>query len=55
MRLKFWEDTIDKLFKNQQKLPDHPVVQELREVIKKTKLTKRYFNRLIEATNGNLC
>lgn len=50
MRLKFWEDAIVKLFdKNQPKLPDHPVVSELAETMQRVKLTKRYFNRLIEA------
>lgn len=50
MRLKFWEDAIAKLFdKTQPKLPEHPVVSELAETMQRVKLTKRYFNRLIEA------
>ncbi|XP_019558491.2 NADH dehydrogenase (ubiquinone) complex I, assembly factor 6 homolog [Aedes albopictus] len=56
MRLKFWEDTIDKLFKNDLKhVPEQPVIQELKEVIDSKKLTKRYFQRLISARlNANL-
>jgi NADH dehydrogenase [ubiquinone] 1 alpha subcomplex assembly factor 6 len=50
MRLKFWEDTLVKLFdKKETKLPVHPVVNELSVLIKKSKLTKRYFERLIAA------
>lgn len=56
LRLKFWEDTIDKLFKNDLKhVPEQPVIQELKEVIDSQKLTKRYFQRLISARlNANL-
>lgn len=56
MRLKFWEDTIDKLFKNDLKhVPDQPVIQELKTAIDSRKLTKRYFQRLISARlNANL-
>jgi NADH dehydrogenase [ubiquinone] 1 alpha subcomplex assembly factor 6 len=50
MRLQFWDDALVKMFdKNQTKLPEHPVVNELSVVIKKSKLTKRYFDRLIAA------
>lgn len=50
MRLKFWEDVLDKLFdKTNTKLPEHPVVSELSLLVKKHKLTKRYFDRLITA------
>lgn len=50
MRLKFWEETVSKLFdKNTQPLPEHPVVSELSLLLNKTKFTKRYFDRLINA------
>lgn len=50
MRLKFWEDTIEKIFdQTNTKLPEHPVVSELSLLNKKHKLTKRYFDRLITA------
>ncbi|XP_062545008.1 NADH dehydrogenase (ubiquinone) complex I, assembly factor 6 homolog [Armigeres subalbatus] len=56
MRLKFWEETIDKLFKNDLKhVPEQPVIQELKTAIDAQKLTKRYFQRLISARlNANL-
>lgn len=50
MRLQFWEDSLAKLFdKASPTLPKHPVVNELSLVLNKTKLTKRYFDRLINA------
>lgn len=50
MRLQFWEDSIGKLFdKSSSQLPQHPVVNELSISLKKSKLTKRYFDRLINA------
>lgn len=50
MRLQFWEDSLTKLFdKNKPQVPEHPVVKELSLVINKTKLTKRNFDRLINA------
>lgn len=50
LRLQFWEDTMLKLFdKNHPNLPNHPVVNELSFSLKKVKLTKRYFDRLINA------
>lgn len=50
MRLKFWEDGVEKLFdKNYPKLPQHPVVNELSLLLNKSKFTKRYFDRLINA------
>ena len=50
IRLQFWEESLVKLFdKNNPKLPEHPVVNELSLVINKKKLTKRYFDRLINA------
>lgn len=50
MRLQFWEDSLTKLFdKSSPKLPQHPVVNELSLVLNKRKLTKRYFDRLLNA------
>lgn len=50
MRLQFWEDSLVKLFdKNNQSLPEHPVVNELSLMINKTKFTKRYFDRLVNS------
>ena len=50
MRLKFWEDSLVKLFdKTNATLPQHPVVNELSLILNKKKLTKRYFDRLINA------
>lgn len=50
MRLKFWEDAVDKLFnKKSSSLPKHPIVEELGLTLKDTKLTKRYFERLVNA------
>lgn len=50
MRLKFWEDAVKKLFdKNSKSIPKHPVVEELSHTIGESKLTKRYFDRLINA------
>ncbi|XP_055622034.1 NADH dehydrogenase (ubiquinone) complex I, assembly factor 6 homolog [Toxorhynchites rutilus septentrionalis] len=56
MRLKFWEDTLDKLYKNDsQAIPEQPVVQEVKQVIDSQKLSKRYFQRLISSRrNANL-
>lgn len=50
MRLKFWEEVVTKLFdKNNSLLPSHPVISELSLVLKKTKFTKRNFDKLIHA------
>ncbi|CAO1417143.1 unnamed protein product [Diamesa hyperborea] len=50
VRLKFWEEALVKLYdKNKPHLPDHPVVKELDLVLNRNKLTKRYFDRLINA------
>lgn len=51
MRLKFWEDAITKIFDKNKKgsIPKHPVVEELNFAAEKSKLTKRYFERLINA------
>lgn len=48
MRLKFWEETLDKCLSKDYKLvPKHPVAQELFRVNSKQKLTKRYLSNLI--------
>lgn len=51
MRLTFWKETVVKLFEDNKnvKLPEHPVVRELGVLIGQSKLTKRYFDRLIDA------
>lgn len=49
MRLKFWEESLTKLFNKTNPIPQHPVVNELNLVLAKAKLTKRYFDRLINA------
>lgn len=51
MRLKFWEDAITKIFDKNKKIsvPKHPVAEELKLAAEKSKLTKRYFDRLISA------
>lgn len=51
IRLRFWEDSIAKLFDKDSStiLPEHPVITELSQVVKKHKLTKRYFDRLINS------
>ncbi|XP_058817645.1 NADH dehydrogenase (ubiquinone) complex I, assembly factor 6 homolog [Topomyia yanbarensis] len=56
MRLKFWEETVDKLYKNDLKhVPDQPVIREIKKAIDDHKLTKRYFQRIISSRlNTNL-
>lgn len=53
MRLKFWEDTISKIFDNNKKkstVPKgHPVVEEIVLAVNRTKFTKRYFDRMINS------
>lgn len=51
MRLKFWYDAIETIYKpktNDIKLPNHPVVKELNDAIHKYNLPKLYFSRLIK-------
>nr|CAD7452260.1 unnamed protein product [Timema tahoe] len=52
MRLKFWEDIIESIFKN--KAHKHPVALELHRASKKHKLSKRYLKRLITARSNQL-
>lgn len=51
MRLKFWEDAVTNIFdkKKNKSLPKHPVVEEMNLAAERSKLTKRYFERLISA------
>uniref|UniRef100_A0A336LTU3 CSON000477 protein n=1 Tax=Culicoides sonorensis TaxID=179676 RepID=A0A336LTU3_CULSO len=52
MRLKFWDDAIEKIFdKNNVQVPDHPVVNELNHICKSHKMTKQFFKRLISCRN----
>lgn len=56
MRLKFWDDAVNSLYKSDLKhVPDQPVIKEIKKVIDDRKLTKRYFQRIISARlNANL-
>lgn len=54
MRLKFWEDSLKKLYEKKSSNSDaphpaHPVTNELWNTISRHKLTKRYFDRLLAA------
>lgn len=50
MRLKFWEDAVDKILdKNTIKVPDHPVVNELKAVTDTRRLSRQYLNALVTA------
>lgn len=52
MRLKFWDDAIDKIYdKNTIKVPDHPVVNEIKKLVDTKKMTKQFFKRLIACRN----
>lgn len=55
MRLKFWEETVDKCFTGDlNKIPKHPVAEELFRVLSTTKLTKRYLKNLIACRVENI-
>ncbi|KAK7792591.1 hypothetical protein R5R35_005311 [Gryllus longicercus] len=45
MRIKFWEETIEKLYRDE--VPKHPVAVQLHRAVKNHKLSKRYLKRLI--------
>ncbi|KAL5277134.1 NDUFAF6 family protein [Megaselia abdita] len=48
MKLKFWHDSIDKCYNNEQSyVADNPVLKELKTTITKTKLTKSFLKRLV--------
>ncbi|GJQ69882.1 hypothetical protein Trydic_g22427 [Trypoxylus dichotomus] len=50
MRLKFWEELIDKVFtKDATKVPQHPVAIELFKALTRVNFTKRYFKTLISS------
>ncbi|XP_055685351.1 NADH dehydrogenase (ubiquinone) complex I, assembly factor 6 homolog [Lutzomyia longipalpis] len=50
MRLKFWEDAVDKVFNAKDvPIPEHPVVQELKNTSRECSLSKMYFHRLIKS------
>ncbi|XP_065913694.1 NADH dehydrogenase (ubiquinone) complex I, assembly factor 6-like [Dysidea avara] len=53
MRLQFWRDTIDSIFKNGSP-PEHPVAMALAHVTKHRKLSKLWFTRLLNAREHNL-
>ncbi|XP_014233329.1 NADH dehydrogenase (ubiquinone) complex I, assembly factor 6 [Trichogramma pretiosum] len=52
MRLKFWEESLQQTFDG--KPPKNPACLELHRVLKKHKLSKHYFKRLIEARYNRL-
>ncbi|XP_054282350.1 NADH dehydrogenase (ubiquinone) complex I, assembly factor 6-like [Macrosteles quadrilineatus] len=52
MRLKFWLETIDSLFKNQ--VREHPVAQELHKAIGRHKLQKTHLKNLVLARTNQL-
>ncbi|CAG9858288.1 unnamed protein product [Phyllotreta striolata] len=55
MRLKFWEDTVEKCLSNDYKaVPKHPVAQELFKANSRQKLTKRYLRNLILSRKNSL-
>lgn len=52
MRLKFWEDSIEKIYDTKNiHIPDHPVVLEVKKIVDEFKLSKRYFQRLVNSRN----
>ncbi|XP_067006813.1 NADH dehydrogenase (ubiquinone) complex I, assembly factor 6 isoform X2 [Anabrus simplex] len=52
MRMKFWEDTLEKIYQND--VPKHPVAMELYRAVKRHKLSKRYLKRLISVRANHL-
>ncbi|XP_033216762.1 NADH dehydrogenase (ubiquinone) complex I, assembly factor 6 [Belonocnema kinseyi] len=52
LRLKFWEDAINGVYEDSP--PKTPTALELHRTLKKCKLSKRYFKRLIEARYSKL-
>ena len=47
MRYKFWEDSIEQVFKGKSKF--HPTLMELSFAVEKCKLSKEYFKMMIDA------
>lgn len=55
MRLKFWEDALEKCYKNDvNQIPKHPVAMELYKANQRAKLTKRYLKSLISSRQNQL-
>ncbi|KAE8752886.1 hypothetical protein FOCC_FOCC000231 [Frankliniella occidentalis] len=52
MRLKFWEEAIEKIFKDNP--PHHPVAQEIHRVLEKNVITKRNLRQLVSARTEKL-
>uniref|UniRef100_T1IUF8 NADH dehydrogenase (ubiquinone) complex I, assembly factor 6 n=1 Tax=Strigamia maritima TaxID=126957 RepID=T1IUF8_STRMM len=46
MRMQFWRDALENIYKDNP--PQQPVALELHRVLRKDKLTKRWFNRMID-------
>ncbi|GAB0093455.1 NADH dehydrogenase (ubiquinone) complex I, assembly factor 6 homolog [Sergentomyia squamirostris] len=50
MRLKFWEETLVKIFSDKPvPIPEHPIAQEIFSVTRKSGLSKMYFHRLVKS------
>ncbi|XP_071448263.1 NADH dehydrogenase (ubiquinone) complex I, assembly factor 6 [Hetaerina americana] len=45
MRLTFWKESVDKIYNDRP--PEHPIAKEIHRGLKKHKLSKTYFNRLV--------
>ncbi|KAL1490943.1 hypothetical protein ABEB36_011612 [Hypothenemus hampei] len=55
MRLKFWEEAIDKCYlKDFKQVPKHPVAIELFKAISRTNLSKRYLKNLVVARQNTI-
>ncbi|XP_071959586.1 NADH dehydrogenase (ubiquinone) complex I, assembly factor 6-like [Antedon mediterranea] len=47
MRFRFWKDSIENIYKSRP--PNHPIAIELSRAVESHKLSKRWFNRVLEA------
>ncbi|ENN76314.1 hypothetical protein HUJ04_002486 [Dendroctonus ponderosae] len=55
MRLKFWEEAVDKCYsKDILQVPKHPVAVELFKAISKVNLSRRYLKTLVSARESNI-
>ncbi|KAG8224608.1 hypothetical protein J437_LFUL009175 [Ladona fulva] len=52
MRLKFWEEAVEKIFSNNP--PEHPVAKEIYRALNKHKLSKLYFSRLVTSRRNQI-
>jgi NADH dehydrogenase [ubiquinone] 1 alpha subcomplex assembly factor 6 len=52
VRIQFWKDTIEDIFKG--KVPSQPVAAALASVLRRRKLSKMWFTRLLEARSKEL-